>query len=70
MTSHVRVTDICCRIDGAKHSPPGGKFQKSEGPPAAMLVTPFHKFMVVVENSSFGYDLTIGDVVKRGLYHC
>ena len=28
---------------GAKHSPPGGKFQKSEGPPVAGADTPFHK---------------------------
>ena len=27
---------------GAKHSPPGGKFQKSEGPPVAMAESPFH----------------------------
>ena len=26
--------------------------------------------MVAVENSSIGYDLTIGNLVKRGLYDC
>ena len=29
--------------DGAKHSPPGGKFQKSGGPPVAGGETPFHQ---------------------------
>ena len=28
--------------DGAKHSPPAGKFQKSESPQARMVKTPFH----------------------------
>ena len=28
---------------GAKHSPPGQKFQKSDDPPAAMDGTPFHQ---------------------------
>ena len=26
--------------------------------------------IINVENSSFGYDLTTGNLVKRGLYHC
>ena len=29
-------------LNGAKHSPPGGKFQKSEDPPVAGPETPFH----------------------------
>ena len=28
---------------GSKHSPPGHKFEKSEGPPVAVVDTPFHK---------------------------
>ena len=30
---------------GAKHSPPGGIIQKSEGPPAAGPETPFHQVL-------------------------
>ena len=29
--------------NGATHSPPGDKFQKSGGPQASMVTTPFHQ---------------------------
>ena len=34
---------VNCQPSGAKHSPPGGKFQKSGGPRASMVNTPFHQ---------------------------
>ena len=36
--------------NGAKHSPPGGKFQKSGGPHASGGVTPFHNVSLVNSN--------------------
>ena len=30
-------------VQGAKHSPPGHKFQKSWGPRASIVETPFHQ---------------------------
>ena len=37
LTNMISVVDS----NGAKHFPPGGKFQKSEGPPSAMAGTSF-----------------------------
>ena len=35
-------TKMIFDADGAKHSPPGAEFQKSEGPHVAIAKTPFH----------------------------
>ena len=36
------ATLMIFNVDGAKHSPPGDKFQKSGGPPVGLVGTAFH----------------------------